>query len=189
MAKLAHKGITARLPERPRQKQDNLEAEEPLVCPSLENGFQECSFAQRALTGQAGANQMLRGQVTRLRIDTESQNQLFPIKRAYVEDWLTHGPSLPTLPRSGGRGPCPLPVTAPGPRPKHRSSGGTRALRRPRGRPCAQTAREIVTCTSIFQRRPAGSCCFTSLGQGDPGRLINNSANRWYLDGNVIFHC
>ena len=95
MAKLAHKGITARLPERPRQKQDNLEAEEPLVCPSLENGFQECSFAQRALTGQAGANQMLRGQVTRLRIDTESQNQLFPIKRAYVEDWLTHGPPCP----------------------------------------------------------------------------------------------
>lgn len=82
MVKLAHKGIMASLPQRPRQKQDNLEAEQPLVCPSLENGFQECSLTQTALPGQAGANQMLRGQVTHLRTYTESLGSAFLHKKS-----------------------------------------------------------------------------------------------------------
>lgn len=40
--------------------------------------------------------------------------------------------------------------------------------------------------STAFQKVPHSSCHSSSLGQGDPVRLRNNSAKLGYLDGNVI---
>lgn len=117
--------------------------------------------------------------------------QLFSIKRASdsaISLLTGAGSFLSILPRrSGGRVPCKLPVTFLGPRPKLRSSG--RAQMGKEGGPVCRWGRTtfvFVFPALFFRRCPTSSCHSSSLGQGDPVRLRNDSAKLGYLDGNVI---